>query len=135
MRNTASKIFFCGTLDFILKNLVLDFIGLKSMIIELAQYLPKNLCAPISGWLTFFMCNNVTKNRSKDSCHWKRCLFFKKNSFQQHLTCYRNHHKNFHGNCQKTSWTLINCFLRFVTLDAMKKRWHKIFVAVKTAIF
>ena len=41
----------------------------------------------------------------------------------------------FQGNCRISLWTLINCSLRFVTLDNSKKDGPKASFIVETAVF
>ena len=42
---------------------------------------------------------------------------------------------NFNSKCDKSLWTQINCFLRFMTLDETRKNGPKAFVIVKKLIF
>ena len=62
MGNDGTKTFFSGTIAFTLKNLVLDFLGLNEMIIQLAQYLSKNLVWPYKLFPDVF---NVRENDIK----------------------------------------------------------------------
>ena len=60
--------------------------------------------------------------------------FFSKTCvFNNHLYPKKCCHK-FHCNCQESFWTLISCFLRFITLENTRKKGKKNVIA-KTAFF
>ena len=73
--------------------------------------------------LTFVMSDIKRKKGAKSFLHWKDCLFFsKKMCFQQPLKSWWNDHSFCKGNCHTSFWTILNCPLRFMTLDNTRKR-------------
>ena len=75
------------------------------------------------------------KPGSKSSLRWKDCLFFQKFVFTTTCWVLKKWSCNFHRNCQKTLWTLINCPLRLATLDNARKNTPKCFIYWKCCVF
>ena len=61
--------------------------------------------------------HSIIRERPKSFFHWKVCLFFSKNCFQQPLRFFKIWSYYFRSETQITSWTLTKCSLRFVILD------------------
>ena len=81
------------------------------------------------------MLDKMEERGAKPFHHWKVCLFLFKNLFPTTSQILENCFYNFFSNCHKSLWTIIKCFLGFVTLSNTRKNGPKIFVIVKTASF
>ena len=89
----------------------------------------------INRSLRFLTLDSARKNRRKTSLHWADCLFFSKVCVFNNLIGFTEISSNFHSKCQNTSWTPINCQLRFVTLDKARKNRPKSFLHWKVCLF
>ena len=65
----------------------------------------------------------------------KFAFFFQKFMFSTTSQVLQKWSNNFESKCQDTFWNLINCLLRFVTLENTRKIGHKIFFTGYFAFF
>ena len=75
--------------------------------------------------LSFVMLDKTEERRAKPFHHWKVCLFLFKNLFPTTYQILENCFYKFFSNCHKSLWTIIKCFLSFVTLSNTRKKGQK----------
>ena len=122
-----TKIFVFGTIAIVLQNLVVDFLGPKRMIIQLAQYLSKIRVYPGKLFLDVCQVRWYEKKNCRNFFSLERLPSFLQNfCFQQPPRCYRHD--------LKKSPVIVrglldpyNLPLRFVTLDSGRKKTPKLF--------
>ena len=100
--------------------LVLDFLGHKKLIIKIAPYLLENTVGPYILFSDIFAFDNARKNTRKFFIPWKECFFSKICVFNNPLVLKKQPYY-FLINCQNSFLARINCCLRFVTLDNLRK--------------
>ena len=99
---------------------------------RLQQTCWKTLLTLISCSLTFFVFDNARKNWRGFFIPWKECLFSKTFVFNNILRP-KKWSYYYHSNCQNIFLALINRFMRFATLDTLRKQKANTFVHLKIA--
>ena len=133
-RRTGQNFFFFAKIDLILRNLVLDFLCPKQMILSIAPYLLKNIVNSYILFTDIFCVRYFEKMLAKFFHSLERMLFFKKVCFQQILGP-KTWFYYFHSSCQIIFLALLNRFLRFVTLDSSKKHRAITFLHWRDCLF
>ena len=116
------------------KFLVLDFLRLKKWSYSLHHTRWKTLCTLIYCSLTFFVFDNAGKKWGSFFIPWLECLFSKICVFNNLLRP-KEWSYYYHSNCQIIFLAPIKRFLRFDTLDNLRKHKANTFVHWKTAFF
>ena len=112
----------------------------KSFVLKNWSYNDRSSChntlwALTKCWLRLVTLDSTRENRPKLFVHCKDCIFFPKVCVLNNLAGPEKWSYNFHSTCQKTLWTIINCPVRFVTLDITSKNGPKVFPHWKNCLF
>ena len=125
----------CESLPFFSENCLFNnLLGPKKRSYKFQSNCLKNLLTLINCCLNFVMLNITRKTGQIVSFHWKDCLFCSKNcDFNDFLGPRKCSHKKSIG--KKSLWSLVDCSLRFGTLDKRGKMGQKLLSLWKRLFF